>query len=703
LISCLSGFSFSFFILNFYHLKEAGSNTSYTAAVKSMMQNFHAFFYASFDPSGFITVDKPPVALWIQTFSASIFGLSDFSVLLPEALAGLISVYTMYILVKPKFGRTAAVISSLVLASSPIFVAVTRTNNVDSILILTLMVAVWALMKSVEMQKVRWLILSFALIGIGFNIKMLQAYMVLPAFFLYYWIAVKTNWKKRLVQLISATIVLAVVSLSWAVAVDLVPENERPYIGSSQTNSVLELAFGYNGISRLTGNNGPGGGSQGGMSQSSGGNKQGDLSNQGNNQQVNTGQGNQGQFGNGGTPPNFQGNNGGGSDGSGRTGGGMFGTGTPGVMRLFSTELSGQISWLLPFVFLAVIGLVANFQRIRKFDIQSKFAAFWLAWLIPMMIFFSIANFFHQYYLSMMGPAIAALVGIGWTVLWKFFKERASWQSWLLPVSVLVTFLFEALILNQNNASVSQMLILGTVVVGIAMFAGLVQIKKKKSSTQYLPIAAVLALLVLPLYWTWITINTTGNAMTPIAGPGNSKPGRMIAVNKDASNGGPNGSIDGNIRGSGVFQGRSVAASGVLNINRKGQGPESKLNSALFSYLKKQYNGEKYFLATDNTQSAAPYILNTDYAVMAMGGFSGSDPALTPKKLETMTKAGEIKYFLLTGRGRMSGEKSGSVTQWIKENCVEVPSSEWNSTNSSSQEQASFGGMGAETLYVYNG
>lgn len=300
-----------------------------------MMQNFHAFFYASFDPSGFITVDKPPVALWIQTFSASIFGLSDFSVLLPEALAGLISVYTMYILVKPKFGRTAAVISSLVLASSPIFVAVTRTNNVDSILILTLMVAVWALMKSVEMQKVRWLILSFALIGIGFNIKMLQAYMVLPAFFLYYWIAVKTNWKKRLVQLISATIVLAVVSLSWAVAVDLVPENERPYIGSSQTNSVLELAFGYNGISRLTGNNGPGGGSQGGMSQSSGGNKQGDLSNQGNNQQVNTGQGNQGQFGNGGTPPNFQGNNGGGSDGSGRTGGGMFGTGTPGVMRLF--------------------------------------------------------------------------------------------------------------------------------------------------------------------------------------------------------------------------------------------------------------------------------------------------------------------------------------------------------------------------------
>lgn len=139
--------------LNFYRLKDAGSNTYYTVAVKSMLTSFHTFFYASFDPAGFITVDKPPVALWIQALSAYLFGLSDFSVLLPEALAGVISVWLMYVIIKPQFGRKAALLSSLVLACTPIFVAVVRTNNVDSILIMTLLVATWSLMKAVEKQK----------------------------------------------------------------------------------------------------------------------------------------------------------------------------------------------------------------------------------------------------------------------------------------------------------------------------------------------------------------------------------------------------------------------------------------------------------------------------------------------------------------------------------------------------------------------
>ncbi|WKB36234.1 glycosyltransferase family 39 protein [Terrilactibacillus sp. S3-3] len=245
--------------LNFYLLNHAGSNEYYTVAVKSMMKNFHNFFYASFDPAGFITVDKPPVALWIQTLSASILGLSNFSVLLPEALAGVISVTLLYVIVKPQFGRAAALVSSLALALTPIFVAVVRTNNVDSILILTLLVATWALMKAVDKKKVRWLIVSVILVGIGFNVKMLEAFMVLPAIYLFYWIAMKTSWKKKIIHLAAATVILAAVSLSWATAVDLVPKSERPYIGSSQTNSVLELAFGYNGISRLTGQQGSGG------------------------------------------------------------------------------------------------------------------------------------------------------------------------------------------------------------------------------------------------------------------------------------------------------------------------------------------------------------------------------------------------------------------------------------------------------------
>jgi hypothetical protein len=202
--------------------------------------------------------------------------------------------------------------------------------------------------------------------------------------------------------------------------------------------------------------------------------------------------------------------------------------------------------------------------------------------------------------------------------------------------------------------------------------------------------------------------------MTPIAGPNHSSFGGMNA---------PGGAMAGNIGGTGGLsqdnqnsgnmgltsnnstsnqESNSVPVSGVIKNGRNGGGPRSELNSSLLSYLKKHYNGEKYFLATDSTQSAAPYILNTDYAVMAMGGFSGSDPALTPSKLGKMAKSGEIKYFLISGRGRMGGDQSQTVIQWIKNNCIEVPSSEWQS-NPSSQSQPSFGGMGGETLYVYKG
>ncbi|MDQ0244137.1 4-amino-4-deoxy-L-arabinose transferase-like glycosyltransferase [Bacillus fengqiuensis] len=710
------------FFLNFYQLKDAGSNTYYTVAVKSMLTSFHTFFYASFDPAGFITVDKPPVALWIQTLSAYLFGLSDFSVLLPEALAGVISVWLMYIIVKPKFGRIAALLSSLVLACSPIFVAVVRTNNVDSILILTLLIATWALMKSVEKQKVGWLILSVALVGVGFNIKMLQAYMVLPAFYLFYLIAVKVKWTKRIVHLVMATIVLASVSLSWPLVVELTPEDERPYIGGSETNSAIELALGYNGVSRLTGQNGPGGGGTQGTGQQDDKqqNQQEDNSQQdGNeldgNQQENLPSGLQNtdpdeleelqkQFGNNG-PPGDMPDDGRGGQGQGMSG--MFGTGDPGVLRLFSTELSGQISFLLPFALFGVIALSVHFFRKREWDIQHKFALFWVAWLIPMMVFFSIAKFFHQYYLSMMGPAIAALVGIGWTVLWHQYKEKKGWESWLLPVSVLATFLFEALIIYQNKDSVSQGWLAGAIAGGIFFSTILVVMKKKEKVSFYLSVAGVLALLVIPLYWTWITIHKEGNSMTPIAGP-SSEFGRMMGANMGGSNGGPGGQMDGGANSSESSSNNSQSEentdSAVRSDNRQpggqGRGPMETLDTKLLSYLEKNYDGEKWFLAVPSAQSAYSFMLNTDYAVMAMGGFSGSDQVLTSEKLEEMTKNGEIKYFLIGGDGRPG--QSESATEWIKENCEEVPSSEWQSEQQTESQQP-FNMNQTMKLYKYKG
>ncbi|GGL43395.1 glycosyltransferase family 39 protein [Sporolactobacillus putidus] len=681
--------------LNLYLLNHAGSNEYYTVAVKSMMKNFHNFFYASFDPAGFITVDKPPVALWIQTLSARIFGLSNFSVVLPEALAGVASVALLYSIVKKKFGRIAAFISGLVLATTPIFVAIVRTNNVDSILIFVLLAAAWALIRAIDKGRMRWLVVSVILVGVGFNVKMLEAFMVLPAVYLYYWIAMKTTWKKRLLHLTIATVILLAVSFSWATAVALVPANDRPYIGSSQTNSVFELAFGYNGVSRLTGQHGQG--SRGGADRQRNfaGQQNGALSSQDGGTGVNGAQGSQPQFAQGGT-----------SGFAGRTAqfgnmqaGGMFSTGQAGPLRLFSKALSSQASWLMPFILFGIIGLTVSFLRTRKLTMQSKFAIFWLGWLVPMMAFFSVAGFFHQYYLSLMGPAIGALTGITSSILWKFYREEGEkWTSWLLPAALLATMLFEALILYQNSVSnqwiyltLSGGLILFTV---FAIFRG----ERWRNNQKYAAAAGLIILLAAPIYWALpATFNQT-NSSLPVAGPslsryggnGGNLPQLAALQNRDSGD---------RFWSAGKTAGQGMTGFSADRISQmrfgfsRGGGMDGQVSKKLLSYLEKHYNGEKFILAVQSAQSAYSIMLNTNYAVMAMGGFQGSDPAVDAVKLAKMAKAGEVKYFLISGGDRMGSNQS--VLQWIEKNCSKVPASEW---SSGSAQQA-----GGQALYVYKG
>ncbi|WP_332238623.1 glycosyltransferase family 39 protein [Sporolactobacillus sp. KGMB 08714] len=686
--------------LNLYLLNHASSNEYYTVAVKSMMKNFHNFFFASFDPAGFITVDKPPVALWIQVLSAKIFGLSNFSVLFPEALAGVASVALLYVLVKDKFGKTAAFISGLVLATTPIFVAIVRTNNVDSILIFVLLAAAWALMRAVDKGRMRWLVVSVILVGVGFNVKMLEAFMVLPAIYLYYWIAMKTTWRKRLLHLTVATVVLLAVSFSWATAVELIPANDRPYIGSSQTNSVFELAFGYNGVSRLTGQQGHG--------NQAGGSRQPDLGGQ----QTGSDAQRTGTFGSrSGTTANGSQNSrsqsaqtGGSTDrpaqmaGNGQAGG-MFNTGQAGLFRLFSQALSSQASWLLPFILFGIVGLVVSFLRLRKLTRQGQFAVFWLGWLIPMMAFFSVAGFFHQYYLSIMGPAIGALTGIAFTVLWKFYRaERENWTSWLLPAALLVTMLFEALILYQN--SLPNQWIYLAVAGGLILFAVSASFRgqDRRSSQVYAAAAGLIILLVAPIYWTLPSTFNQTNSSIPVAGPSSSQFG---------GNGGGSAQFAArqNREFGGQFQnGERPAGSGLpaLSADRvrqmrfgspQGGGMNGQVDKKLLSYLEKHDKGEKFILAVQSAQSAYSIMLNTNYAVMAMGGFQGSDPAVDAAKLAKMARAGEVKYFLISGGNRMGSNQS--ALQWIEKNCSKVPASEWSSGNS---QQA-----GGQTLYVYKG
>ncbi len=175
--------------LRLWRLDQNGwGNEYYTAGVRSMMAGWSNFFYNSFDPAGFVSVDKPPVALWIQVLSAKLFGFHGLAVLLPQALEGIIAVWVIYHIVRRYFDTSAGLFAALFLAITPVSVAIDRSSNTDSCLVLVLVLAAWALIRAAETGSRRYLILSMAVIGIGFNVKMLAAFVVLPSFVLVYFL-----------------------------------------------------------------------------------------------------------------------------------------------------------------------------------------------------------------------------------------------------------------------------------------------------------------------------------------------------------------------------------------------------------------------------------------------------------------------------------------------------------------------------------
>ncbi|MCY8533710.1 glycosyltransferase family 39 protein [Bacillus vallismortis] len=643
--------------LNIYNIwKDDTVNPYYTAAVTSMMQSFHHFFYASFDAAGFITVDKPPVTYQIQTISALIFGMHGWSVILPQALAGIGSVFLMYLLIKPTFGKTAARIASFVMACTPIAVAVARTNNVDALLVFFLLLATWLLFKAIRKGKLIWLLAAFFVVGVGFNTKMLQAYMILPAFLLFYLIAANATIKKKIISLVSALAVLAAVSLSWPLIVDNIPADKRPYIGSSQTNSVLELAFGYNGIQRLTGQNsggqgGPDGDASKEMPSSVNHSSQTDQSSSSSSSSDGQNDSMPAPPSNGQMPSGGQGGPGGdggeGSTGTGskmQSGSGMFGTGTPGPLRLFQQELFDQISWLIPFALFGIAGLlIAGAREKRRLSATQKETVFWVAWLVPIAGFFSVAEFFHHYYLIMLAPPIAALVGAGWVALVHLYRNQTGWTSWLLPAAIIATTGFELFILRNYTDQIGSGWSIGLGVIGALSAMALLMFKQRqKSISYYVSLAALLTLLVMPIYWASTPLLYGGNSSQPETGP------------------------------------QLASASG------KGMGmSEATVNEKLITYLEKHNAGAEYLFATTDSNTAAPYIIETKKAVMTIGGFSGSDPAITLTQFKKLVKEGKVKYFLASGMGRGG---NNDIVEWVQKNGKKVSSDQW---QSSSDQQAS--------------
>ncbi|NMB78621.1 MAG: phospholipid carrier-dependent glycosyltransferase, partial [Methanomicrobiales archaeon] len=455
--------------LNLWNIWSSGySNTYYAAAVKSMLENPGVLFFNSFDAGGFVTVDKPPVGLWVQAASATIFGFSGWALVLPQALAGVASVALLYCIISRPFGKPAGLVAAFALAITPIFVAVSRNGTMDGLLIFVILLAVWSALKAARDSSLPYLLFAVILTGIGFNIKMIQAFIVVPAIFTVYFLGAREiPAKKRLLHSVAALAVLMMVSLSWAIVVDSIPAEQRPYIGGSGDNTVLGLIINYNGIHRLEngGMSGPGGidgpqrGVEGpedsrvfsrnqtdGMSENELTIDAGSVPPQGtpsggffpggqeSPRSAGTTTAGSGPMNNPGkVPPQGQfpqdtsrmGSTSGVAGGSGapgsRVGGGMDDNGSPGILRLFGSGLYGQITWLLPF---ALIGLLAWFRKPAIGDLKEREKTGYFnerslvllamcLWLFPGLLYFSFTTgFWHTYYLATIAPPLAGIAGI---------------------------------------------------------------------------------------------------------------------------------------------------------------------------------------------------------------------------------------------------------------------------------------------------
>jgi 4-amino-4-deoxy-L-arabinose transferase-like glycosyltransferase len=651
--------------MNFFQLGQNGfGNLYYASGIRSMLDNWHNFFFVSYDPGGFVTIDKPPLGFWLQVASAKLLGFTPFSVFLPQAIAGVLSVLLLYYLVRRHFGVVAGLLAALALALSPISVVTNRNITIDSTLALVLLVGAWAVMRAAETGRLRWLLLSAAIVGIGFNVKMLEAYLVVPAYVLLYLLAAPVSIWKRAWHLALAGVLLLAISLSWALAVDLTPASMRPYVGSSQNNSEISLALGYNGINRLIGRGGP---------------------------NTNAPGRNGGAFP-GGTPPTFNGTSPSRANGSTTQEapagfGGAFESGAPGLLRLFNEPLAGQIAWLLPMAILGAIALA--WQRRPNFseDRQQQSLIFWGTWLLTMGVFFSVAMFFHQYYMTEMAPAICALFGIGLVVMWKDYR-RPGWRGWLLPIALVVTVAEQIHILTHyptwGQWMIPLMVVLCAVAVIVLVSARIApRINVKAPGARYLlPAlgAGVLAMMLAPTVWAAIPVIQNTSAQLPVAGP-------------SQANG---------------FRG-----------NFAGAGDNGGTNQALVSFLLANQGNAKYIVATPSSMTADGIILATNKPVMALGGFGGSDPILTTDQLAALVSNGTVRYFLLGsagagrqipsqfleqlpeqfrdfitegfggrgygGRGGFGGQQS-ALTSWVTQHCTAVPASQWQSSTSNTQD-----------------
>ncbi|WP_354699415.1 glycosyltransferase family 39 protein [Paraconexibacter sp. AEG42_29] len=631
-------------VLDLWALGQNGwANTYYSATVKSMTTSWHNFVYASFDASGVMTVDKPPLALWVQAASARVFGFNAWALLVPQALMGIASVALVYDLVARRFGRVAGFAGGAALAVTPITVAMSRHNNPDALLVLCVTAALWFLVRALEDGRTRWLVLAGVMVGLGFETKMAAGLLVVPAIAAAYLYVAPRGYLTAVRQLSLGGLALAVVALAWPVLLWLTPAGSRPWVSGTSDNSIWSLIFGYNGLGRVDGQAGGPGGAAGGPG-----------------------------------------------------GGGVFG-GDSGPLRLLNESLGGQAGWLLGFAAVGGLLIVVS-TRLRRSDARTG----WLiavggAFATTAVVFSQAKGIFHPYYVSALAPFAAALVGATVGVI-----ARGSGLVVRIggPLAVVAGLVCELVILRDNPASLGWL----PPVLGLAVAAGAVALAVLGAGrVRTVVVAATLGvLLIAPASWSAQTLDHATSSTFPAGGPagvggGMGGPGGGGRGGRGGFGGGPGGgAARGGFPGTGqggppVLPGSAVVpgapvvpgggaptGSGTGATGGRGSaggapgggaggrggfggpggggggmfGGNSNLTAAR-AYAKAHGGGT---IAVSSQQGASDAIIGGATDVAAIGGFSGRESEVTVQWLADAVRSGRIRWVLTDGSG--GGQRS---------------------------------------------
>ncbi|HEX3690354.1 MAG TPA: glycosyltransferase family 39 protein [Solirubrobacteraceae bacterium] len=602
------------------------ANSFYAAAVQAGTKSWKAFFFGSIDSSSFITVDKPPASLWVMALSGRVFGFSSWSMLAPQALEGVAAVALLYAAIKRWFGMGAGLAAGALLAATPVAALMFRFNNPDALLVLLLVAGAYCLTRALERAGTRWVVAAGTMIGFAFLAKMMQAFLVVPAFALVYLLAAPTGLRRRIAQMLAGGAAIVVSAGWWVAIVALWPTSSRPMIDGSSDNSILNLITGYNGLGRIFGSGGPSGGGGGG-----------------------------GNF-----------------------------SGATGVLRLFNSVMGGQASWLLPAALLALgAGLIAT-RRSPRTDRTRAALLLWGGWLVVSGLVFSLSSgVIHTYYTVALAPAIAALVAIGGRMLWAERDTTRARLTAAAAVALSAGWSWELLDRTPSWEPWLRTLILACAVVSvIALVLSTVWRPLRSRLAVVAVVLGVMASVAGPVAYAAQTVGTAHTGSVPSAGPASA--GGMGGGFGGGMPGGthfrgapPSGMSPGAFPGGGTRSATmpSGARGGATGNGTSGGGTTGggmpggqTVSAALKRALQADSGRYRWVAATSGSQSAASLELATGgEPVMAIGGFNGQGGELTLAQFESYAKAGDIHYYIASGGGGVGGGGSSSaIATWVK-------------------------------------